>query len=78
MNRLGRYNASLGAQLGEANTLVSDMGLRNHALELELARANGERDAQRAAAKQKAQEVESQAAVLQQNMEALEARAAEL
>jgi len=62
VNWLERYNASLGVRLNEANAQVSPLDVRNRALELELARANGERDAQRAAAEQKAQEVEEQAA----------------
>jgi hypothetical protein len=73
VNWLERYNASLVVRLGEANALVSDLEL-----ELELARANGERDAQRAEAEQKAQESESQAATQYQNAEELEARVAEL
>jgi hypothetical protein len=59
---LERYGASLGAHLGEASAQVSTLEARAHGLELELARANGERDAQKAAAKQKAKEVESQVA----------------
>ena len=46
--KLERYNASLGVRLGEANAQVSALEARNRALELELAWANGERDAQRA------------------------------
>jgi len=75
---LEQYNASLVARLGNANTLVSNLGARNHALEEELARAHGDRDAQRAMAEQKAQEVELQTSALQQKDEALEAREAEL
>ena len=55
---LGRYNASLVAQLTEANARadqVSPLEAWIRGLELELARANSERDAQRAAADQKAQ-----------------------
>ena len=57
---------------------MSAQEVRNRTLELELARANSECDAQRAAAEQKAQEAELQAATLRQNVEALEARAAEV
>ena len=49
----------------EANTLVTDLGARQRALEEELVRAANERDAQRVAAERKAQEVEAQAAELQ-------------
>ena len=45
-------------------------------LELELICANGERDAQRAAAEQKAKEAELQVAALRDNVVALAARAA--
>ena len=65
-------------RLGEASTQASTLDAQNHGLELELARANGERDAQGAAAKQKAKEVESQAAVLRDNAEALSTRVAQL
>ena len=54
---LGRYNASLVAQLTEANARagqVSPLEAHIRGLELELARANSERDAQRAVADQKA------------------------
>ena len=61
---LGKYSTSLGLRLGEADAQVSALETWNHALELELARVNGERDAQRATAEQKAREVESQAATL--------------
>ena len=52
------------------------METRARGLELELTRANGERDAQRAIAEQKAKEAELQVAALRKNMEALVARAA--
>ena len=45
--------------------LVTDLGVRQRALEEELAQTANERDAQRAAAERKAQEVEAQAAELQ-------------
>ena len=45
MHWLEQYNASLIARMGEANTLVSDLGARNQALEEELARAHSNRDA---------------------------------
>jgi len=75
---LGKYSASLGMRLGEADAQVSFLEEQNRALELEPAWANGERDAQRALIEQKAQEPESHAAALRENMESLEARAAEL
>ena len=75
---LEQCNASLIARLNEANTLVSDLGAWNRAREVELARAIDERDARRAAAEQKAQEVELQTVALRQKDEALEARTAEL
>ena len=64
-------------RLGEANTLVSDLGAQDRARKEELARAIEERDAQRAAVEQKAQEVELLNTVLQKKGEALEARAAQ-
>ena len=65
------------AWLGEANTLVSDLGAQDRARKEELARAIEEYDAQRAATEQKAQEVELLNAALRQKDEALEARAAQ-
>ena len=73
---LEQWNATLVARLGEANTLVSDLGAQDRARKEELARAIGERDAQRAAAEQRAWEVELQTTALRQKDEALEARAA--
>ena len=73
------------ARMNEANILVSDLGARQRSLEEELARAVDERDSQRVATEQKAQEVEAQAAKLRQNTvvleqkdKALEAKEAEL
>ena len=60
------------ARMNEANILVSDLGARQHVLEEELIRAVDERDAQRAVAEQKPQEVEAQAAELRRNAVALE------
>ena len=57
VNWLERYNASLIVWLGKANTLVSDLGAWNHALEEELAQSCSKRDTQRAVAELKAQEV---------------------
>jgi len=47
-----------------ANTKMIYLGARQQALEEELARTAGERDVQRAAAEQKAQEAEAQTAEL--------------
>ena len=47
---LGQHNASLVVRTIEANTLVTDLGARQRALEEELAQAANERDAQSAAA----------------------------
>jgi len=55
--------------MGEANTLLSDLGAQDRARKEELARATEERDAQRAAAGQKAQEVELLNAALRQKDE---------
>ena len=44
MHWLEQHNTSLITRLGEANTLVSDLGARDRARE-ELARAINERDA---------------------------------
>ena len=73
---LEQQNATLIERLGEANTLVSDLGAQDRVRKEELARDIEERDAQSAAAEQKAQEVELLNAVLRQKDEALEARAA--
>ena len=48
----------------DANTKMTDLGARQQALEEELARTAGERDVQRAAAEQKAQEAEARTAEL--------------
>jgi hypothetical protein len=58
----------------EANTLVTDLGARQRALEEELAQTANERDAQRAAAEWKAQEVEAQATELQRKEPSSNAR----
>ena len=52
------------------------MEARARGLEVELTRANGKRDTQRAMAEQKAKEAELQVAALCKNLEALVARAA--
>ena len=62
----------MAARMNEANILVSDLGVRQHALEEELAQAIDGGDAQRAVAEQKAREVEVQAAELRRNAVALE------
>ena len=62
---LGQYNAKLVLRTIDANTLVTDLGARQRALEEELAQTIGERDAQRAAAEQRAREAEAQATELQ-------------
>ena len=57
---LGSHNDTLAARLEEANARadqVTPLEARIHELEQELARTTGERDAQRAAADQKAQEL---------------------
>ena len=51
--------------------------MRAYDLERELARINNERNAQRAAAEQRAQEAQQQIAALRENVEALTARAAQ-
>jgi hypothetical protein len=75
---LEQYNASLLVRLGKADTLMSDLGARDHAQEVELARAIDECNAQRAAAEQKAWEVKLQMAALQQKDEMVEAKEVEL
>lgn len=77
MQWLEQQNATLIERLGEANTLVSDLGAQDRVRKEELARDIEERDAQSAAAEQKAQEVELLNATLRQKDEALEARAAQ-
>ena len=77
MQWLDQQNATLIERLGEANTLVSDLGAQDRVRKEELARAIDERDAQRAAAEQKAQEVELLNATLRQKDEALKVRAAQ-
>ena len=62
---LGQYNAKLVVRTIEANTLVTDLGARQNALEEELAKTSSERDAQGATVEQRAQEAEAQAAELQ-------------
>ena len=51
---LGQHNASLVVRTIDANTLVTDLGARQRALEEELAQTANERDAQRTAAERKA------------------------
>jgi len=59
---LGQHNADLVLQNIDANTKMTDLGARQRALEEELARTAGERDVQRAAVEQKAQEAEARTA----------------
>src|SRR6185503_1863964 len=71
---LGSHNDTLVTRLEEANTRadqVTHLEARIRELEQELARATGERDAQRAAADQKAQEAEACEAELRQARAAL-------
>ena len=58
---LGQHNASLVLRSVDANTKMTNLEARRQALEEELARTTGERDVQRAAVEQKAQETEAQA-----------------
>ena len=72
---LDSYNATLATRLEEANTQadqVTPLEARIRELEQELARATGERNAQRAAAVQKAQEARAHEAELQQTRAMLE------
>src|SRR6185312_1081314 len=78
MSQLGQHNAELVLKNINANTKMADLGARQRALEEELARVAGERDVQRAAAEEKAQEAEAQAAELQRLRTALEERAREV
>ena len=45
---VGQHNAELVLKNIEANTMMTDLGARQQALEEELARVTGERDVQRA------------------------------
>ena len=78
MRWLGQHNADLVLQNIDANTKMTDLGAYQRALEEELARTAGERDVQRAAAEQKAQEAEARTAELQRVRTALEQKEAEL
>ena len=78
MRRHGQHNADLVVKNIDANTKMTDLGARQRALEEELARTAGERDVQRAAVEQKAQEAEAQTAQLQRVRTALEQKEAEL
>ena len=78
---LGSHNDTLVTRLEEANARadqVSPREARIRELEQELARATGERDAQRAAADQKAQEAEAREAELRQSRAVLEEKEAEV
>ena len=52
MSQLGQLNAELVLKNIDANTKMADLGVRQQALEEELARVTGERDVQKAAAEQ--------------------------
>ena len=52
MHWLGWYNADLVLRNIDANTQLTSLGARQRALEEELAKTAGKRDAQRAAAEQ--------------------------
>ena len=78
MRWLGQHYADLVLRNIDANTKMTDLGARHRALEEELARTAGERDVQRAATEQKAQEAEAQTAELQRVRTALEQKEAEL
>ena len=73
---LGQYNADLVLRTIDANTLVTNLGARQRALEEELPKTAGECDAQRAAAEQRAREAEAQAVELQRARTALEQKEA--
>ena len=73
---LEKYSASLGLRLNEATTQASRLEVRTHGVELELARAHDECDAQKAATEQKAKEAELQVAAPRENVEALAAKVA--
>ena len=75
MSQLGQHNAELVLKNIDENTKMADLGARQHSLEEDLARATGERDVQRSAAEQRAQETEAQAAELQRLRTALEEKA---
>ena len=72
MRWLGQHNTDLVLKNIDANTKRTDLGARQRALEEELARTAGERDVQRAAAEQKAQEAEARIAELQHVKAALD------
>ena len=55
IGQLGQHNAELVLKNIDANTKMADLGARQQALEEELARVTDERNAQRAAAEQKAE-----------------------
>jgi len=78
MSWLGQHNAELVLKNIDANTKMTDLGARQQALEEKLAWAAGERDVQRVAVEQKAQEAKAQAAELQHLRTALEQKEAEL
>ena len=77
MSQLRQLNAELVLKNIDANTKMADLGAHQQALEEELAQVTDERNAQRAAAEQKAREAEAQAAELQHLRTALEEKARE-
>ena len=60
MRWLGQHNADLVLKNIDTNTKMTDLGAHQRALEQELAWTASERDVQKAAAEQKAQEAEAQ------------------
>ena len=75
---IGQHNADLVLKNIDANTKMTDLGVRQQALEEDLARTTGERNVQRAAAEQKAQEGEARTAELKCVRTSLEQKEAEL
>ena len=75
---LGQHNDDLVLKNIDANTKMTDLGVRQQALEEELARTAGERDIHRAAVEKKAQEAEVRTAELQHVRAALEQKEVEL
>ena len=78
MRWLGLYNADLMLRNIDANIQLTSLGARQCVLEEGLVRTAGERDVQRAAAEQKAQEAEAQTTELQRVRTALEQKEAKL
>ncbi|XP_039780603.1 adventurous-gliding motility protein Z-like [Panicum virgatum] len=66
LHKTSDFEISSIERLGEANTLVANLGGQDHGRQEELAQAIEERDVHRAAAEQKAQKVEVQRATVEQ------------